>query len=179
MAGRVVHFFQTCHNASQSYGLAIETDRGNVVYTGDFIVDYSQTYKDYLFDLKKLNFLSENDTYLLLAESKRSGRNGYCAPKHRLFPLIEKYFKDGNKRIFIDCFWQNTYRITEILQLCRMYRKKIYFYNQYTKLVMLNTYLKINPNAISPDDIVSEENYFFKLTKYKDARFSYPSFRKR
>ena len=158
VAGRVVHFFQTCHNASQSYGLAIETDRGNIVYTGDFIVDYSQTYKDYLFDLKKLNFLSEKETFLLLAESKRSGRSGYCAPKHRLFPLIEKYFKDSNKRIFIDCFWQNTYRITEILQLCKMYHKKIYFYNQYTNLVMTNTYLKINPNSINPNDIVSKED---------------------
>ena len=156
--GRKIHFFQTCHNASQSYGLAIETDRGNIVYTGDFIVDYSQAYKDYLFDLKTLNALSEKETFLLLAESKRSGRSGYCAPKHRLYPLIEKYFKDGNKRIFIDCFWQNTYRITEILSLCRLYHKKVYFYNQFTNLVMTNTYFKINPNCLPPDSIVSKEN---------------------
>lgn len=157
IGNRMVHFFQTCHNASESYGVAIETDRGNIVYTGDFIVDYSQTYKDYLFDLKTLNKLSEKETFLLMAESKRSGRNGYCAPKHRVYPLIEKYFKDGGKRIFIDCFWQNTYRITEILHLCRLYNKKIYFYNDYTKLVM-DTYCKLNPTSILPGSIVSKED---------------------
>lgn len=158
VAGRKVVFFQTCHNAGQSYGVAINTDRGNIVYTGDFIVDYSQTFKDYVFDLKTLNRLSEDDTLLLLAESKRSTKSGYCAPMHRVTKLIEKYFKEGNRRIFIDCFWQNAFRITEILALCKMYNKKVYFYNDYTRFVMSNMYIKNDPTCLLQDQIVSKED---------------------
>ena len=157
ISGREIVFFQTCHNAGGSYGLAIDTSRGYIVYTGDFIVDYSATFKDYMFDMKTLFNISEKNTLLLMAESKRSSKPGYCAPKHRVMPLIEKYFKDSEKRIFIDCFWQNMFRITEIITLCRQYNKKVYFYNDYTRYVM-NFYLRLNPTALLPGNIIQKED---------------------
>ena len=56
--GRTVHFFQTSHNASYSFGVAINTSKGNIVYTGDFIIDFNAKEKGYYFDLKyqKLSF---------------------------------------------------------------------------------------------------------------------------
>lgn len=136
IANHVVHFFQTCHSVAQSMGVAFETDRGNIVYTSDFIVDYSLNESGYIFDLPTLGKISEKPTLILLSPSKGADRSGYCAPKHRIVYLIEKYFKDTQQRMFISSFWQNLFRIRGILILCKKYHKKLYFYDDYTAQVM-------------------------------------------
>ena len=88
-----MRFFQTCHNAANSSGIAIYTDQGYIVYTSDFIIDFSNQDKGYYFDLKALEDLSEKPTLLLMSESKTATRPGYCSPKHRVAKLIEKNLK--------------------------------------------------------------------------------------
>jgi len=136
IAGHKVHTFQTAHNVPGSCGVAFETDRGNIVYSSDFIVDYSLKEKDYIFDFQAVSRISDKPTFLLLEESKAATKPGYCAPRHKVRDKIIKYFRDENKRIFIDCFWQNVYRIQEIVTLCKEFNKKIYCYNKYTFEIM-------------------------------------------
>ena len=156
ISNRKVKFFQTSHNAAFSFGVAISTDKGNIVYTSDFIVEYSARNPAYLFDLKGVSDLAEEETYILLAESKTAHIPGYCAPKHRGRPLIEKYFK-ANKRIFVNCFWQNYFRISEIFALCREYKKRVYLYNDFTSKTIDN-FLKILPNAYDRKNIILKED---------------------
>ena len=157
ISGRIFHFFQTSHNAAYSFGVAIETSKGNIVYTSDFIVDYSVKNPAYIFDLKALAELSEKPTFLLMSESKGANYEGYCAPRHRVTPLIEKYFKSGNRRIFIDCFWQNSIRISEIIDLCIENNKKIYFYNDFTRHIMRGL-MEFDSKRIPPAMIIEKED---------------------
>lgn len=157
IAGRKFHFFQTSHNAAYSFGVAIETSKGNIVYTSDFIVDYSVKIPGYIFDMKALSVLSERPTFLLMSESKGANHEGYCSPHHRVTPLIEKYFSNANKRIFIDCFWQNFFRISEIIDLCIENNKKIFFYNDFTRTIM-KMLMEFNPSRIPMDMIVGKED---------------------
>ena len=157
VAGRKLHFFQTSHNAAYSFGVAIETSRGNIVYTSDFIVDYSVKMPGYIFDLKALSVLSEKPTFLLMSESKGASHEGYCAPHHRVTPLIEKYFKTANKRIFIDCFWQNFFRISEIIDLCLENNKKIFFYNDFTRKIM-KMLMEFNPARLPISAVINKED---------------------
>ena len=157
IAGRKFHFFQTSHNAAYSFGVAIETSKGNIVYTSDFIVDYSVKIPGYIFDMKALSVLSERPTFLLMSESKGANHEGYCSPHHRVTPLIEKYFSNANKRIFIDCFWQNFFRISEIIDLCIENNKKIFFYNDFTRTIM-KMLMEFNPTRIPVDMIVNKED---------------------
>lgn len=157
IAGRKFHFFQTSHNAAYSFGVAIETSKGNIVYTSDFIVDYSVKIPGYIFDMKALSVLSERPTFLLMSESKGANHEGYCSPHHRVTPLIEKYFSNANKRIFIDCFWQNFFRISEIIDLCIENNKKIFFYNDFTRTIM-KMLMEFNPSRIPMNIIVGKED---------------------
>ena len=157
IAGRKFHFFQTSHNAAYSFGVAIETSKGNIVYTSDFIVDYSVKIPAYIFDMKALSVLSERPTFLLMSESKGANHEGYCSPHHRVTPLIEKYFSNANKRIFIDCFWQNFFRISEIIDLCIENNKKIFFYNDFTRTIM-KMLMEFNPSRIPVDMVVGKED---------------------
>ena len=156
IAGRNVHFFQTSHNAAYSFGVAIETTKGNIVFTSDFIVDYSVKTPAYIFDMKALSILSEKPTFLLMSESKGANYEGYCSPRHRVIPLIERYFKT-NRRIFIDCFWQNFFRISEIIDLCLENNKKIFFYNDFTRRIM-KMLMDFNPTRIPQSIVVSKED---------------------
>ena len=157
LAGRMFHFFQTSHNAAYSFGVAIETTKGNIVYTSDFIVDYSVKNPAYIFDLKKLAELSEKPTFLLMSDSKAAHLEGYCAPRHRVAPLIEKYFKNSNRRIFIDCFWQNFIRISEIVDLCIENNKKLDFYNDFTAHIMRGL-MSFDPKRVPPSIVVNKED---------------------
>lgn len=157
ISGRVFNFFQTSHNAAYTFGVSIETTKGNIVYTSDFIVDYSVKNPAYIFDLKALAELSEKPTFLLMSESKGANYEGYCAPRHRVTPLIEKYFKNANKRIFIDCFWQNSIRISEIVDLCIENNKKLYFYNDFTNHIMRGL-MAFDDKRIPPSIVIGKED---------------------
>ena len=157
IAGREVRFFQTFHNTISSSGVAIYTSQGYVVYTSDFIIDFASQNKYFYFDLKALEELSTKDILLLMSESKAAIKPGYCSPKHKTAKLIEKSFKDNEKRIFITCFWQNVYRIDEIMELCRKHNKKVYFYNDYTKNVM-ELGLQIMPSILHGVEVVKKED---------------------
>ncbi|HKM10569.1 MAG: ribonuclease J [Bacilli bacterium] len=156
IANHVIHFFQTCHSVAQSMGVAFETNRGNIVYTSDFIVDYSLNESGYIFDIPTLGKISEKPTLILLSPSKGADRSGYCAPKHRIVYLIEKYFKDTQQRIFISSFWQNLFRIRGILILCKKYHKKVYFYDEYTAKVM--NFLSNNDDLMVGLEVVNKED---------------------
>ena len=158
IAGREVRFFQTCHNTVNSSGVAIYTSQGYVVFTSDFIIDFSNQDRGYFFDLKALEDLSEKPTLLLMTESKAATRPGYCSPKHRVAKLIEKNFRDSNKRIFITCFWQNLFRIEEIMELCSKYKKKVFYYNDYTRNAM-NLGAQTVPNLLHGAEIVNKEDF--------------------
>ena len=135
IANRRVRFFQTCHNAVNSFGVAISTSQGNIIYTSDFIINFATNETGYRFDLAGASELAKEETLLLMAESKAADKKGYCSPKHRVSDLIEKAYK-ADKRLFVACYWQNMYRIREILRLASMHNKKIYCYDQYTATVM-------------------------------------------
>lgn len=157
IAGHKIHTFQTAHNVPGSFGIAFETDRGNVVYSGDFIVDYSLKEKDYIFDFQAVSRISDKPTFLLMEESKSATKPGYCAPRHRVREKIIKYFRDEDKRIFIDCFWQNVYRIQEIVTLCKDFNKKIYCYNKYTYNIM-SQFLNSADFELRAEDLVTKED---------------------
>ena len=156
IAGRRVRFFQTCHNAVNSFGVAISTSQGNIIYTSDFIINFATSETGYRFDLAMASDLAKEETLLLMAESKAADKNGYCSPKHRISDLVEKYFK-LNKRIFIDAYWQNMYRIREILRLAKKYNKQVYCYDQYTSTV-LKYVLNAAGTTSANIEFVSKEN---------------------
>ena len=158
VAGREVRVFQTVHNAAYSYGIAIYTDRGYIVYTGDYMIDFSTEDEGYYFDLDTIEELSHENTLLLMSESKAAHKSGYCSPKHTAYNKLIRRFKDGHKRIFVACFWQNFFRINEICKLAKDTHKKIYFYNDYTKMVMEELMKADKSICLSQSDILKSED---------------------
>ncbi len=128
IAGRQVNFFQTTHMMMGSFGVALNTEAGYIIYSGDYIVEYSQN-ESYSHDLNSLAKISEKNVLALLIESKGADRKGYTSPNHRLTPHILRPFQDAKGRIFISVYNQSTYQLEEIIAVARRFNKKIYFYD--------------------------------------------------
>ena len=157
IAGVKFHFFQTMHNIAESMGVVIETNKGSIIYSSDFIVDYTVNQPGYIFDIDSLiRSGKDGDTLLLMCESKAANKAGYCSPKHRLTNLVKHAF-DDDKRIFICCFWENFFRLQEIANLCHAYKKKIYLYDEYARK-LFSEIVNMKYCPFTKNDFVSQED---------------------
>jgi len=132
IAKRRFTFFQTTHSAMQSFGISIDTSQGAIVYSGDFIVEYTNSTR-YKLDLNSIAKIAEKDVLCLLSESSAAEKAGYTSPHHRLTPQIEPIFRDIKGRIFIALYDQTTYNIEELVQVCHQFKRKIAFYDPLTE----------------------------------------------
>ena len=155
--GRKVTFFQTCHNAPNSFGVAIATEQGNIIFTSDYIINFTTDEPNYRFDLAAASELAKEPTLLLMAESKSAGKNGYCSPSHRISDKIEKYFK-MDRRLYFVCYWQNMYRLREIARLIKKYNKKLICYDKYTESVLQNIVIASSGVQLTSEDILNRED---------------------
>ncbi|MCH5171778.1 MAG: ribonuclease J [Erysipelotrichales bacterium] len=130
--GHKVHFFQTCHSMICSSGIAIDTDGGSIVYSGDFIVEYNDT-EGHNHDLKKLSKIADNDVLLLMTESSGADNLGYASPAHKLTPTLNKVLFESKGRTYIAIFDKNIYGLEEILKFATLNNKKVVFYNSFVR----------------------------------------------
>lgn len=132
IANRTVRFFATCHSMPQSFGVAIETSNGNIVYTSDFIIE-NNSFRNFSYDSNAVGAIAEKKTLLLMCESIYATNAGYTTPHHRLTPLIQNIFEnDAKGRIFISVYSTNAFAVAEIVRLARQYNRKICAYDKET-----------------------------------------------
>ena len=126
-----IRTFPMTHAFPDNFGLAISTDQGYIVYTGEFIVDYDMLQKEYLCDLNELSDIGKKGVLCLLCESQGADKSGHTAPKHRITSLIEPIFEASEgTRILISCYSQSLFRIIEIIELAKKFNRKIFFHDK-------------------------------------------------
>src|SRR5574344_1947552 len=134
IGGYSFEFFSTCASVPSSCGLALKTKLGNIVYSGDFIVEYSND-KFFKLDLNTVGKVAEDQTLVLLSESSNAGKSGYCSPGHKLYPFFMKCFADAPGRCYVAVSSDNLYHIGELLKACNKSNKKVCFYDDKSKEV--------------------------------------------
>lgn len=151
-------FFSTCASMPSTFGFAIKTSLGNIVYSGDFIVEYSNEIA-FRLDLNSLAKVAEDPTLILLSESKNSQKAGYCSPNHRMYNKFVTCFKEAQGRVFIALNSDNLYHLDEVFKACKDLDKKIYLFDNETKYIYdlvktkdLNRY--DSRNIVSKDDVL-------------------------
>ena len=131
IGGVKIRTFPMTHAFPDNFGLAISTDQGYIVYTGEFIVDYDMLQKEYLCDLNELSDIGKKGVLCLLCESQGADKSGHTAPKHRITSLIAPIFEASEgTRILISCYSQSLFRIIEIIELAKKFNRKIFFHDK-------------------------------------------------
>ena len=158
VAGIKFQFFGTCASMPSTFGFAIRTDKGNIVYSSDFIVEYASE-QQFRLDLNTLGKIAEHPTLVLMSESVNASKPGYCSPNHRLYPRLVQYMHNAPGRFLIALNNDNLYHIDEFFRACKELNRKVYFYDDTTRnIYSLIEKLGIShfpqKNIISKDDVL-------------------------
>lgn len=119
--------FKVTNSVPDSFGLAIKTKYGNIIYTSEFIVDYDIGLHTFASDISELAEIGKERTFILLSESSGANTPGYTAPKHKLSTNIEHHIDEAEGRIIVSSYGQNIYRVIELAELCNRNGKKLFF----------------------------------------------------
>ena len=156
VAGRDISYFHTAHNIADSSGMAISTSMGNIIITGDFVVENAAD-PAFLNDMNAIAQLAEKPTLALLPESIYAERSGYTAPLYKLTPHIYDAFKNAEGRIFVSIYSNNLYNITEIICLAVKEKRKVACYDAAT-YDTLKAVQSAGTHAIPRDSFVSTDD---------------------
>ena len=163
VAGRLIHFFHTAHNIADSSGMAIETSEGNIVITGDYVVENAAD-KAYLNDMNALAIIAEKPTLALLPESVYAGRAGYTAPLYKVTPHLSEVFKKAKGRIFVSIFSTDIYNVEEVIRMAKANKRKVVFYDNATSAI-LEPMMEIGATSLTRDAYCPRDD----MLRYKDS----------
>ena len=179
IANRKINFFATCHNMPKSFGIAIETINGNIVYCTDFIIE-NINLKNFNCDFNIISqIVKKNKTLILMTESIFATNNGYTSPRHRLTRLINNSFENAiNERIIIAISSTNIFAIYEIIKLAILYNRKIYAYDNET-FFLLELLKKYNKNLFldniffncEKDNYIDDQNIIIIIAGFNSALY--------
>lgn len=161
-----VVFFPVTHAYPGTFGLAISTIQGYVVYSGEFIEDYDDLHDSYRGDFTTCSKLGNEGVLVLLQESKGAERSGHTAPNHRITEKFSQVLEQtDHNRVFVSVYTQSVYRIQEIIECCIQYDRPMIFYSKELRELVANLEdfnvsipkkLVLDPSYIkeAPDNVV-------------------------
>lgn len=109
-----VSFFRTTHSIPGSLGIDIQTQAGQIVYTGDFKFDQSAR-PMYRTDLARLAHIGENRVLALLSDSANAESPYTNASEREIYGTIKETFKYHTGRIIVAGVASNIERIQQVL----------------------------------------------------------------
>lgn len=168
IANRRIRTFRMTNSVPDSFGLAISTDAGNIVYTSEFIVDYDIGLHTFSSDIVELAQIGKEKTFALLSESVGSTREGYTAPKHKISHVLEQHIDQAPARIVATSYEQNIYRIIELAELCHRNKKKLFFHDKglldMMKLLKDLNYYHMPKDVVATLDDLEDKNTIVLVT---------------
>lgn len=161
-----VVFFPVTHAYPGTFGLAISSSQGYIVYSGEFIEDYDDLHDSYRGDFTTCSKLGNEGVLVLLQESKGAERSGHTAPNHRITEKFSQVLEQtDHNRVFVSVYTQSMYRIQEIIECCIQYDRPMIFYSKELRELVTNLEdfnvsipkkLVLDPSYIkeAPDNVV-------------------------
>lgn len=109
-----VSFFTTTHTIPESLGIVLETNEGNIVYTGDFKFDQTAR-KGYQTDLARLAQIGSQGVLALMSDSAGAGIAGVSTREQDIGDYIKNAFSMHHGRIIVASVASNIMRVQQII----------------------------------------------------------------
>lgn len=119
-----VEFMRVGHSIPDACGLAITTDLGTVIQSGDFKFDQTPI------DRKPPQFArfaqyGEAGVMALLSDTTNAGRPGLTGSESSVRPGLERIFADAPGRIFVATFASNVHRVQQVMDIAALYGRRV------------------------------------------------------
>jgi len=125
-----IRTFSLTHSIADAFGVAIESPFGYIVYAGEYIIDFNTRNQAFSCDITSFADIGKKGVFALLTESVGSDRPGYTAPNHSITEFVEDILEDTKNRVLVTMYEQNLFRLIELLELAKKYKRKVMFFNE-------------------------------------------------
>ncbi|RLA79218.1 MAG: ribonuclease J, partial [Epsilonproteobacteria bacterium] len=140
-----------------SSSLAITTDAGTIIHTGDFKIDYTPV-DGYTADLHRLAHYGDKGVLCLLSDSTNSYNTVATGSELSVAPALDRVFAKAEGRILLSTFSSNIHRVYQAIQYGIKYGRKICVIGRSMErnieIAMQYDYIKFPKNIfVEPDEI--------------------------
>ena len=119
-------FLAVNHSIPDALAVAIRTDAGLVLHTGDFKMDQFPL-DNRITDLRGFARLGEEGVDLFLTDSTNAEVPGFTLSEGDLVPAIETAFRKAPKRVIVSSFASHVHRIQQVLDAAHAHGRKVAF----------------------------------------------------
>ncbi|OPZ32966.1 MAG: Ribonuclease J 1 [Tenericutes bacterium ADurb.BinA124] len=151
-----ISFFKTNHSIPDSSGIAIKTNQGYILHTGDFKFDFTPLsgHTEYA----KLTKYATEGVLCLLSDSTNAQVKKFTTSEKKIGDSIKAIFKQIKGRIIISTFASNVHRVQQIVEASvEQNRKVIVFGRSMAKVV--NFSLKYNYITAPPGTFITAKEF--------------------
>lgn len=120
----VVSFFSTTHSIPESLGIVLGTDRGNIVYTGDFKFDQAAS-AGYQTDYARLAEIGREGVLALLADSANADSNEQIASEAEVGLEMDEVIGEAEGRIIVAAVASNLSRIQQVFDAAAEHGRRV------------------------------------------------------
>ncbi len=127
LGGFDVEFINVNHSIPDAVAVALHTDSGVVVHTGDFKIDSTPVYGE-MIDLGRFSELGKEGVLCLLSDSTNAERAGFTMSEKNVGNSFETLFNSAaamSRRIIIATFASNLQRIQQIIDCAANHGRKV------------------------------------------------------
>ncbi len=119
-----VEWIHITHSIIDSSALAIKTEAGTIIHTGDFKIDHTPI-DGFPTDLHRLAHYGEEGVLLLMSDSTNSHSAGFTKSEKAVGPTFDRLFATSKGRVIMSTFSSNIHRVAQAIEHGLKYNRKI------------------------------------------------------
>jgi ribonuclease J len=119
-------FFAVNHSIPDALAVAIRTEAGLVLHTGDFKMDQLPL-DGRLTDLGGFARLGRDGVDLLLSDSTNAEVPGFVTPEREIGPVIDEVMRTASRRVIVACFASHVHRVQQVLDAAEHHGRHVAF----------------------------------------------------
>ncbi len=119
-----VEWIHITHSIIDASSLAITTDAGTIIHTGDFKIDHTPI-DGYPTDLHRFAYYGERGVLCMLSDSTNSYREGITKSESSVGPTFDNIFSKAKGRVIMSTFSSNIHRVYQAIEHGVKYNRKV------------------------------------------------------
>ena len=119
-----VEWMHVTHSIIDSSCIAVKTEAGTWIHTGDFKIDHTPI-DGFPTDLHRLAHYGEEGVLVLTSDSTNSHSPGFTRTEKTVGPTFDRIFQNAKGRVLMSTFSSNIHRVSQAIDKALLYNRKI------------------------------------------------------
>jgi len=119
-----IEWMHMTHSILDSSSIAITTEAGTIIHTGDFKIDHTPV-DGYTADLHRLAYYGDKGVLCLLSDSTNSHNPNPTPSELSVAPALDRVFSKAEGRVILSTFSSNIHRVYQAIQYGIKYGRKV------------------------------------------------------